>query len=56
MVQGKHKRINYKLNKRIKTDKSEWIIVKNILKPIIDKLVLFAGMPYLLIWHTYLNT
>ena len=37
MVQGKHKRINYKLNKRIKTDESEWIIVENTHEPIIDK-------------------
>ena len=37
MVQGKHKRINYKLNKRVKTDKSEWIIVENTHQPIIDK-------------------
>ena len=37
MVQGKHKRINYKLNKRIKTDEREWIIVENTHEPIIDK-------------------
>ena len=37
MVQGKHKRINYKLNKQVKTDKSEWIIVENTHQPIIDK-------------------
>ena len=37
MVQGKHKRINYKLNKKIKTDESEWIIVEGTHEPIIDK-------------------
>lgn len=46
MVQGKHKRINYKLNKRIKTDESEWIIVENTHEPIIDKLG--ALTPFLL--------
>ena len=37
MVQEKCKRINYKLKKRIKNNKSEWIRVENTHEPIIDK-------------------
>ena len=42
MIQNKHKRINYKLKKRIKTDESEWIRVENTHKAIIDKEKFFA--------------
>lgn len=37
MVQEKCKRINYKLKKRIKNDKNDWIRVENTHEPIIDK-------------------
>ena len=42
MVQEKCKRINYKLNKRIKNDKSKWIRVENTHEPIIDKEKFYA--------------
>ena len=42
MVQEKCKRINYKLKKRIKNDKSEWIRVENTHDPIIDKEKFYA--------------
>lgn len=42
MIQNKHKRINYKLKKRIKTDESEWIRVENTHEAIIDKESFFA--------------
>ena len=37
MVQGKIKRINYKLKKLSHNKKEDWIIVENIHEPIIDK-------------------
>lgn len=42
MVQEKCKRINYKLKKRIKNDKSDWIRVENTHAPIIDKEKFYA--------------
>lgn len=42
IVQEKCKRINYKLNKRIKNDKSKWIRVENTHEPIIDKEKFYA--------------
>lgn len=42
MVQEKCKRINYKLNKRIKNDKSKWIRAENTHEPIIDKEKFYA--------------
>ncbi len=42
MVQEKCKRINYKLKKRIKNDKSEWIRVENTHEPIIEKEKFYA--------------
>ncbi len=42
MVQEKCKRINYKLKKRIKNDKSDWIRVENTHEPIIDKEKFYA--------------
>ncbi len=42
MVQEKCKRINYKLKKRIKNDKSDWIRVENIHESIIDKEKFYA--------------
>ena len=42
MVQEKCKRINYKLKKRIKNDKSDWIRVENTHDPIIDKEKFYA--------------
>ena len=42
MVQGKQRKINYKLKKNIKTKRSEWIIVPNTHEPIIDKEKFYA--------------
>ena len=42
MVQEKCKRINYKLKKRIKNDKSDWIRVENTHEAIIDKEKFYA--------------
>ena len=42
MVQEKCKRINYKLKKRIKNDKNDWIRVENTHEPIIDKEKFYA--------------
>ena len=42
MVQEKCKRINYKLKKRIKNDKSEWVRVENTHEPIIEKEKFYA--------------
>lgn len=42
MVQEKCKRINYKLKKRIKNDKSKWTRVENTHEPIIDKEKFYA--------------
>lgn len=42
MVQEKCKRINYKLNKRIKNDKSKWIRAENTHELIIDKEKFYA--------------
>lgn len=42
MVQEKCKRINYKLKKRIKNDKSDWVRVENTHDPIIDKEKFYA--------------
>lgn len=42
MVQEKCKRINYKLKKRIKNDKSDWIRVENTHEPIIEKEKFYA--------------
>ena len=42
MVQGKKKKINYKLKKNLELPKSQWIIVKGTHEPIIDKEKFYA--------------
>lgn len=52
LIQGKRKKINYKINKCINVPKEEWIIKENNHKPIINKELFFKVQELL---HKYIN-